>query len=363
MDSEIIQALTSWVLPLLPLLAVLVIGSLIMLYLTRYFSRRNKRQQNNFKQSLIMIAVSLVFLVGIVLALPIGDELRKQLLALLGLLLTLMMAFSSTSFVANAMAGLMLRGVDNLNAGDFIRVGEQFGRVTERGLFHTEIQTQERDLTTIPNLYLVSNPFSVVRSSGTIVSAEVSLGYDNDLDKIEQLLLDAAATTGLLDGFVYVKSLDDFSVVYRVNGFLEEVKQLLTVRSSLRKNMIKTLHTGGIEIVSPSFMSQRVYDSNSKVIAAPSLASANGLANDLANADGKMPEDLIFDKAETAEKKAILELRKQTLKEKIALLQQEHEATKEQAEQDVINRKIQSLEQRLDYVRRSMQRLDKDMLD
>jgi hypothetical protein len=175
--------------------------------------------------------------------------------------------------------------------------------------------------------------------------------------------LDAAATTGLLDGFVYVKSLDDFSVVYRVNGFLEEVKQLLTVRSSLRKNMIKTLHTGGIEIVSPSFMSQRVYDSNSKVIAAPSLASANGLANDLANADGKMPEDLIFDKAETAEKKAILELRKQMLKEKIALLQQEHEATKEQAEQDAINKKIQSLEQRLDYVRRSMQRLDKEMLD
>ena len=27
--------------------------------------------------------------------------------------------------------------------GDFIRIGEQFGRVTEKGLLHTEIQSEE----------------------------------------------------------------------------------------------------------------------------------------------------------------------------------------------------------------------------
>ena len=54
-----------------------------------------------------------------------------------------------------------------LMTGDFISAGDQFGRVTERGLFHTEIQTETRDLTTVPNLFLVTHPVTTVRSSGT----------------------------------------------------------------------------------------------------------------------------------------------------------------------------------------------------
>ena len=44
-----------------------------------------------------------------------------------------------------------------------------FGRVTERGLFHTEIQTEDRDLVTLPNLYLVTNPVKVVRTFLTVL--------------------------------------------------------------------------------------------------------------------------------------------------------------------------------------------------
>ena len=112
----------------------------------------------------------------ILLAVPIGDDTRTQLIGLLGLLLSVVIALASTTFVANAMAGFMLRAVRSFHTGDFIQVGEQFGRVTERGLFHIEIQTEDRDLTTLPNLYLVSNPVKVIRYSGTVVSATVSLG-------------------------------------------------------------------------------------------------------------------------------------------------------------------------------------------
>ncbi|MDG1938343.1 MAG: mechanosensitive ion channel [Pseudomonadales bacterium] len=356
MDIAIVKTVLSWIVPILPLLGVLLFSTITINLLLRRFHRNPDRQQNNFKHSLIVVAVVLIFVVAAILSLPINDEMRKQLLTLLGLLLTLMMAFSSTSFVANAMAGLMLRGVDNLHAGDFVRVGEQFGRVTERGLFHTEIQTQERDLTTIPNLYLVSNPVSVVRSSGTIVAAEVSLGYDNDLDLIETLLLDAAEKTGLVESFVYVKTLGDFSVVYRVAGFLEEVKQLLTVRSTLRKNMIRTLHEARVEIVSPTFMSQRVFDAQTKVI-----ATSTNTDSQVENGKAASPEAMIFDKAESAEKKAILEQRKQLLKSKIAELQQE--LTIDDADVDAIEKKISVLEQRLGYVRRMMEKTDDEFND
>ena len=46
-------------------------------------------------------------------------------------------------FIGNVMAGLMLRAVRNFRTGDFVRVEKHFGRVTERGLLHTEIQTED----------------------------------------------------------------------------------------------------------------------------------------------------------------------------------------------------------------------------
>lgn len=93
--------------------------------------------------------------------------------------------------------------------------GEHFGRVSKRGLFHTEIQTEDRDLITLPNLYLVSHPVTTVRNSGTIISSTVSLGYDVPRGRIEASLLRAAQNAGLQDPFVRIFELGDFSVSYR----------------------------------------------------------------------------------------------------------------------------------------------------
>lgn len=114
---------------------------------------------------ILMLGLNLVGLVLIVLALPISDNLRGQILSLFGLLLTGVMALSSATFVSNLFGGSMLRLTRSFRIGDYIRVGEQFGRVSECGFFHTEIQTVDRDLTTFPNLYLITNPVTVVHKS------------------------------------------------------------------------------------------------------------------------------------------------------------------------------------------------------
>ena len=43
---------------------------------------------------------------------------------------------SSTTFIGNIMAGLMLRVVRSFRPGDFVHVGDYFGRVSEQSLFH-----------------------------------------------------------------------------------------------------------------------------------------------------------------------------------------------------------------------------------
>ena len=193
------------------------------------------------------------------------------------------------------MGGLMMRFIRSFRPGDFMVVNEQFGRVTEIGLMHTEIQTEDRDLITYPNIYFITNPIKVIRSSGTIISATLSLGYDIHHTLVEELLKSAAKTSGLDEGFVRVVELGDFSVTYRVAGFLKDVKLILVVRSDLRKNVLDLLHKNGIEIVSPNFMNTRTITEKVKFI--PKKVKVEKTKEKTDDA----PEKLIFDKVEEAE--------------------------------------------------------------
>jgi len=211
----------------------------------------------------------------------------------------------------------MLRAVGNFRVGDWVRVGDQFGRVTERGLFHTELQTEDRDLATLPNLHLVTHPVVVVRSSGTIISVNLSLGYDRHHTVLEGLLLDAARAAELEDAFVQIIDLGDFSVTYRVAGFLNDVKYLLSTRSRLRAAVLDSLHTADVEIVSPNFMNQRQLDPDTRIL-------PTARARSRAAAETPLPEEIIFDKAD--EKASLEELSREREQ-----LEKEIEALKESA--------------------------------
>lgn len=242
--------------------------------------------------------MSMVLLTGVgatlvVLSLPTADATKAQLLSLLGLVATGVLGISSTTFVSNAMAGLMLRALGRFDLGDFIRSQDYFGRITERGIFYTEIQTEDRDLVRLPNLFLVTNPFKLIRGSGTIVSANVTLGYDVSHDTVRRLLLQAAEAADLKEPFVHVVDLGDYAVGYRVAGLLTDVTRLLTVRSLLRESMLDSLQGQGVEIVSPAFMNQRALDPDSPILPrrAP-LPPREAGRNDA--------ESVMFDKADAA---------------------------------------------------------------
>ena len=277
----------------LPLLATMaaVLGALYLL--NRVLGRRWAMQPDaQFRFQLIMLALTVAGALGVVLALPISETLKGQLLSLIGILLSAAIALSATTFIGNMMAGIMLRAIRNARPGDFITVNAITGRVTEMALLHTEVQTEDSDLVTIPNLYLVTQPTKVVRASGTIVSAEVSLGYDVPRTRVSEVLLQAAADAGLTDGFVHVRELGDFSVLYRVAGLLKDVSSLISARSRLRECMLDALHGAGIEIVSPTYMNTRALAPDAPVIPqeTPVIVTQEGVA----------AEEVAFEKADAA---------------------------------------------------------------
>jgi small conductance mechanosensitive channel len=221
---------------------------------TRY---REQGTRLAFRLSGLLLAISTI---------PMNGELRGQLLSLVGLLMSAAIALSSTSVMGNLMAGFMLRTVNSFRAGDYIEFRGELGRVSQRGLLHVEFQNETSELVTVPNLLLVQEPYNVVRASGTVVSAEVSLGYDVDRRDIETALLTAIEAAELENGFVQIRNLGDFSVNYRASGWLKEAALLVSARSRLRGKILDALHDAGIEIVSPNFMNQRPLPADLKFI-------------------------------------------------------------------------------------------------
>lgn len=299
---------------------------------------------HRFRLQVITLILSLVGLIAIIVALPLSESTIGQLLSLLGLLLSAAIALSATTLLGSILAGLMLRGIKNFHSGDFIRVGEHFGRVSERGLFHVEIQTEERDLTTLPNLYLVTNPVKVVRSSGTLITAEVSLGYDIQRKTVERALLAAAESSELEDPFVHIMKLGDFSVTYRVAGLLTDVKSLISARSRLHGNVLDYLHRDGIEIISPNFMNQRVLPLNKTFI--PETPS--GIAPEAEPED--VPEKVIFDKADEAESLEKLRLRREEL-------EREMDELKSRSGDDLDSESKAEIKQEMEMIKTRLERL------
>lgn len=286
--------MTELVIMFLPLLATcLIVGGALwtahQLLIARQPGLGNERL---FSRQLSLLGMTIAGLLAVILALPVSDSTRNQIIGLIGLLISGIFAFSSSTIFANLMAGIMLRITKPFRTGDFVRIGDYFGRVVERGLLDTELQTENRELVALPNTYMITVPATVTRSSGTIISVTLSLGYDIHHAKLEDYLLRAASDCGLEEPFVQIVELGDFSVTYKISGMLTDVKSLLTARSNLFRYVLDTLHGEGVEIMSPSFMNQRRLADDMKIIPK---------GNKKQSSDGaSIVETVAFDKADQA---------------------------------------------------------------
>ncbi|MCK7595487.1 mechanosensitive ion channel family protein [Pseudomarimonas salicorniae] len=329
----------------LPMLVVLVCGAAVLAGLNIALRRRWKgRPELQFRFQLIMLFLTLGGVLALLLTLPISDSLRGQLLSLLGILLSAAIALSSTTFIGNMMAGIMLRLIQNARPGDFISVADIRGRITEMDLLHTEVQTEDRDLVTIPNLLMVTQPLRRARASGTIVSCEVSLGYDVSRRRIAEALRDAVQRAGLEDGFVQVRGLGDFSVTYRAAGLLADSSQLISARSELHEAVLDALHDAGIEIVSPNFMNTRALSPEARILP-PTEAKP-------VEAPKPRAESVAFDKAEEAA--SVEQLRDLLGEREDALGEEKDEARRKALQVEIVN-----LRERIDAAREA-QKQDAD---
>lgn len=307
-SSSTAQFITQLVAPFIPL--VIAVAFVITVLAAMHYLLLGKQYHLTSEQKLPrqvgMLVLTIISAVVIAMTLPVSESTRNQVIALIGVLISGVIAFSSTTMVSNLMAGIVLRVNRPFKVGDFVKVEGYSGRVAEMGLLDTEIQTESRELIAFANTLMVNSPVTVIRASGAIVSVEISLVYDIHHSVVETHLLRAAERAELDEPFVQVLGLGDFSVSYRVSGLLKDVKSLLSARSRLHKTVLDTLHNADIEIVSPGFINQRPQAGGVKMMAKTPNATCENMPSDrTANTSNETqtstPEAVIFDKAEHAQ--------------------------------------------------------------
>ena len=300
--EQVIQILRSLLEP-----ASVIFVLVLLLLLNSWIFRRMKAtpSDGNITRRAIAFFLILVGLVVFILSLPIDKSTRGQILTFLGILISAGIALSSTTLLGNLIAGFMNNSMNRFRNGDLIRIGEFMGRVTRKGAFHTEIQLEDSNFMTIPHLYIATNPVKLTRKTNTVISTSVSLGYDVSRIKIEEALKEAALATELTDPYVYITELGDYSVTYKIHGFLEDSNKFFSTSSLLNGKVMDSLHEAGIEIVSPTFMNQRRVDEKEFI---PEYLTDRPEAKE----EETSPEELIFDEAIKSEE---IEKKKDLLKD------------------------------------------------
>ncbi|TDF84341.1 mechanosensitive ion channel family protein [Pseudomonas sp. H9] len=189
-----------------------------------------------------------------------GTEAFKGLSVLIGLMISL----GASSVVGQAAAGLILTYTRTLRPGEFVRIGEHEGTVTELGMFTTSIRTGLGEVLTIPNSMITGavtkNYSRVVQGAGYVVDTVVTIGYDTPWRQVEAMLLEAAQRTpGILQTprpQVFQTALSDFYPEYRLvaQAVPSEPRPRAELLTMLHANIQDVFNEYDVQIMSPHYL-------------------------------------------------------------------------------------------------------------
>ncbi|MBM7060256.1 mechanosensitive ion channel [Pseudomonas sp. UL073] len=189
-----------------------------------------------------------------------GTDAFKGLSVLIGLMISL----GASSVVGQAAAGLILTYTHTLRPGEFVRIGEYEGTVTELGMFTTRIRTGLGEMLTIPNSMITGtvtkNYSRTVKGPGYVVDTTVTIGYDTPWRQVEAMLLEAARRTPgvLVDPApqVFQTALSDYYPEYRLvaQAIPSQPRPRAVLLSMLHANIQDVFNEYGVQIMSPHYV-------------------------------------------------------------------------------------------------------------
>jgi len=210
------------------------------------------------------IVAVVVWLLGVALAYPFIPGSNSDAFRGISVLLGLVLSLGSAGLVTQAMSGLVVVYSRALRRGDFVRINDVEGVVTEVASLATKIVNVRNEEITIPNSVLIANPIhnysKLAGTQGTLLTSKVTIGYDAPWRQVHALLIAAAnevpAVRRQPAPYVYQRALSDFYVEYELFVHIDNAAERIPILSTLHASIQDQFNEHGVQIMSPHFFSQ-----------------------------------------------------------------------------------------------------------
>ena len=167
--------------------------------------------------------------------------------------------FAAMNTLGNAIAGLILMFSKPFKIGDRLRIDDEFVDVVDIDLIFTRMKTPDNVHVSIPNQKLIQTDILDYGRERVIRRRhELSIGYSEAYEKVEQVLLESLENiSGLLSDpspFVLVTDLKDYAVEYTLFVFINEPNRIIEIDSEVRKAVLIHCEKKGLDLSTPSLI-------------------------------------------------------------------------------------------------------------
>ena len=210
------------------------------------------------------LVVAAIWIFAIVMAYPYLPGSSSEAFKGMSVLIGLMVSLGGSSLFGQAASGLILRYSRMLRVGEYVRITDHEGTVTELGAFTTRMRTGLGEEVTLPNSLILGNVTKnysrAVVGHGYVVDTTVTIGYDTPWRQVEAMLVEAALRTpGVLSTpapSVFQTALSDFYPEYRLvcQAIPKDPRPRAAVLASLHANIQDVFNEHGVQIMSPHYL-------------------------------------------------------------------------------------------------------------
>ena len=228
-------------------------GSLALTWLDRDTARPTRRIFS-IVVWIFALAVAYPYLPGA------GTEAFKGLSVLVGLMVSL----GGASVIGQAFSGIILMYVRLFRRGDYVRIGDNEGTVTELGMFATRMRTGLGEEISISNAAVLAattkNYSRAVPGTGFVLDTVVTIGYATPWRQVDAMLKEAARRTDDIarepQPIVRQTALHDYYVEYRLIAYCPAERPLIRaeVLHHLHGHIQDVFNEHGVQIMSPHYM-------------------------------------------------------------------------------------------------------------
>jgi len=209
------------------------------------------------------IANASLWLFALAMAYPYLPGAQTEAFKGLTVILGIMVSIGASGVIGQIASGMILVYTRALAIGEYVRIQDCEGTVTELGLFVTRLRTGMGEEIALPNSVVLANVTRnysrVAPGTGFVLDTTITIGYDTPWRQVHAMLLEAAKAIPEIGAqpapYVVQTALSDFYVAYKLVVYVSADKPAVRARvtSDLYAAIQDTFNKYGVQIMSPNY--------------------------------------------------------------------------------------------------------------